>query len=141
MLTPTDQLERVEASLPVDVLDAPVSVDERRASGRVHARVAAELVGDGGGERMSCEAVDIGEGGICVEVDAAAGIMLGQRFQVVVKSGAGIDGGLAQLFCDGVYATVVRTTAMQQGEHPRVNAGLRFDQPLIFDGFGQMGTA
>jgi|GEM_PF-2407215 len=141
MLTPTEQLERADAGLLGDDSGAPVSVDERRASGRVHARVAAELVGNPGGGRMSCEAVDIGEGGICVETDAAAGIMLGQRFEVLVRGATGVEGLFEQLFSDGVYATVVRTTMVQQEAGVRVNAGLRFDQPLIFDGFAQVGTA
>jgi hypothetical protein len=140
MLTPVQHLENAESDVPIGIAESPVVTDERRASGRVYARLAAELSAHCESDVLACEAVDIGEGGICVEVPVSSGIMVGQRFEVVVRDDSGL-GGLAQLFVDGIYATVVRTTVQPGADGPGIIAGLRFDQPLIFDGFSRVGSA
>lgn len=140
MFSPTRSIDNGEMEMPVAIAEPSVLTEERRASGRVYARLAAELSTPYDVEALACEAVDIGEGGICVEVPASSDVMVGQRFEVVVRDASGL-GDLVQLFVDGVYATVVRTTVQHDADGPRITAGLRFDQPLIFDGFSHAGSA
>ncbi|MCH7925819.1 MAG: hypothetical protein IIC51_09830 [Planctomycetes bacterium] len=136
MLAPIDQYSTTDDVAPA----SSTAIDERRASGRIHARVVIKLIGFGRTDSLSCEAVNVGEGGVCVEGPEALGLSVGDRYEVVLQD----DGGmreLASLFIDGVYATVVRTTTVPTMNGMCIRAGLRFDQPLMFGGFPSVGRA
>lgn len=136
MLAPIDQYSTTDDVAPA----SSTAIDERRASGRIHARVVIKLIGFGRTDSLSCEAVNVGEGGVCVEGPESLGLSVGDRYEVVLQD----DGGmreLASLFIDGVYATVVRTTTVPTVDGMGIRAGLRFDQPLMFGGFPSVGRA
>ena len=136
MLAPIDQYSTTDDVAPA----SSTAIDERRASGRIDARVVIKLIGFGRTDSLSCEAVNVGEGGVCVEGPEALGLSVGDRYEVVLQD----DGGmreLASLFIDGVYATVVRTTTVPTVDGMGIRAGLRFDQPLMFGGFPSVGRA
>ncbi len=140
MLAPVDQYSTTKAEAPDAEPSSSTAIDERRASGRIHARVHAKLIGFGRTDSMSCEAVNVGEGGVCVEGRDALGLSVGDRYEVVLQDDTGMS-ELASLLSDGVYATVVRTTAAPTMDGAGVRAGLRFDQPLMFGGFPSVGRA
>ena len=136
MLAPIDQYSTTDDVAPA----SSTAIDERRASGRIDARVVIKLIGFGRTDSLSCEAVNVGEGGVCVEGPESLGLSVGDRYEVVLQD----DGGmreLASLFIDGVYATVVRTTTVPTMNGMCIRAGLRFDQPLMFGGFPSVGRA
>ncbi len=140
MLAPVDQYSTTKAGAPDVAPSSSTAIDERRVSGRIHARVPVKLIGFGRTDSLSCEAVNVGEGGVCVEGSEALGLSVGDRYEVVLQD----DGGmreLASLFIDGVYATVVRTTTVPTMNGMCIRAGLRFDQPLMFGGFPSVGRA
>ena len=140
MLAPVDQYSTTKAEAPDAVPPSSTAIDERRASGRIHARVLVKLFGFGRTDSLSCEAVNVGEGGVCVEGPEALGLSVGDRYAVVLQDDARMR-ELAALFFDGVYATVVRTTTLPTVDGACVRAGLRFDQPLMFGGFPSVGRA
>ncbi len=140
MLAPVDQLDTAKAETTDVPLVSSTALDERRASGRIHARLAVKLIGFGRTDSLSCEAVNVGEGGVCVEGPDALGLSVGDRYEVVLQDDARMR-ELAALFSDGVYATVVRTTTAPTVDGMCVRAGLRFDQPLMFGGFPSVGRA
>ena len=140
MLAPVDQYSTTKADAPDVLPTSSTAIDERRASGRIHARVLVKLIGFGRTDSMSCEAVNVGEGGFCVDGPDASGLSVGDRYEVVLQDDTGMN-ELASLLSDGVYATVVRTTAAPTMDGVGVRAGLRFDQPLMFGGFPSVGRA
>ena len=140
MLAPVDQLNTAKAETPDVPLVSSTALDERRASGRIHARLAVKLIGFGRTDSLSCEAVNVGEGGVCVEGPDALGLSVGDRYEVVLQDDARMR-ELAALFSDGVFATVVRTTTAPTVDGMCIRAGLRFDQPLMFGGFPSVGRA
>ena len=140
MLAPIDQYSTTKAEAPDVSPSSSTAIDERRASGRIHARVRVKLIGFGRTDSLSCEAVNVGEGGVCVEGPEALGLSVGDRYEVVLQDDAGMR-ELAALFFDGVYATVVRTTTVPTVDGMGIRAGLRFDQPLMFGGFPSVGRA
>lgn len=140
MLAPVDQYSTTKAEAPDVSPSSSTAIDERRASGRIHARVLVKLIGFGRTDSLSCEAVNVGEGGVCVEGPDALGLSVGDRYEVVLQDDARMR-ELAALFSDGVYATVVRTTTVPTVDGACVRAGLRFDQPLVFGGFPSVGRA
>ncbi len=136
MLAPVDQYSTTNDISPV----SSTAIDERRASGRIHARVDVKLIGFGRTDSLSCAAVNVGEGGVCVEGADASCLSVGDRYEVVLSDATGMS-ELTSLLSDGVYATVVRTTAAPTMDGVGVRAGLRFDQPLMFGGFPSVGLA
>ena len=140
MLAPVVQLDTAKAETPDVPRVSSTALDERRASGRIHARLAVKLIGFGRTDSLSCEAVNVGEGGVCVEGPDALGLSVGDRYEVVLQDDARMR-ELAALFSDGVFATVVRTTTAPTVDGMCIRAGLRFDQPLMFGGFPSVGRA
>ena len=136
MLAPVDQYSTSHDVSPA----SSTAIDERRASGRIQARVVVKLIGFGRADSLSCEAVNVGEGGVCVEGSDASCLSVGDRYEVVLSDDTGMS-ELSSLLSDGVYATVVRTTAAPTMSGVGVRAGLRFDQPLMFGGFPSVGRA
>lgn len=140
MLAPVDHLDTAKAEAPDAPLVSSTALDERRASGRIHARLAVKLIGFGRTDSLSCEAVDVGDGGVCVEGPDTLELTVGDRFEVVLLDETE-SSDLATLFSDGVYGTVVRTTVVPRADGMYLHAGLRFDQPLMFGGFPSIGRA
>lgn len=138
MLTPTREAEVGSVICTPVGPDEDIAVEERRASGRIHAQLPANLNGFGSTEALRCTATDIGAGGMYVRAPAAAGLAVGQRYEVEL-SGSGAEASqLARFIGEGCYATVVRTERLAVPGEPVVGGGLRFDQPLVFEDLPQV---
>lgn len=107
------------------------AVEERREATRMTRMAPAKLLIREGAEPIACMIHDIGESGLFLHAPASSGIGVGQRYEVVLDSGEDACLALADAFSCGCYATVVRTTGVEDATEQSIGAGLRFDQPLI----------
>jgi len=104
--------------------------DDRRFTSRIPRKVVVRLVAAGRGDGPCCTLTDISEGGARVQLPTAAGLSVGQRFEVLLASAANAK-DLAEHLSGGCFATIVRTERCESGKPDWLEAGLRFDQPLM----------
>ena len=131
MLTHTRESESKSVICTPVAADEAILVEERRASGRIHAKLPANLNGVGLTGTLRCTATDIGAGGMYVRAPAASGLAVGQRYEVMPSGPEAETSQLARFIGEGCYATVVRTERLTNPGEPVVGGGLRFDQPLV----------
>jgi len=122
----------IDAFITSRAITAPSEIltEERRASERVPLRASVRLVGLGGGKPLPCTVADASAWGLFVHAPAAAGLKVGQRYEVTV-SPRDATPELAGLRGEGTYATVVRTGRVSESPLSLIGAGMRFDQPLL----------
>ena len=104
--------------------------DDRRFTCRIPRTVSVRLVAAGHGDGPCCTLRDISEGGARLQWPASAGLSVGQRFEVLLANTANAD-DLAEHLSGGCFATIVRTERCDSGKPEWLEAGLRFDQPLM----------
>lgn len=105
-------------------------IDDRRFTCRFPRELSVRLMAGGRGEGPSCRLIDISEGGARVHLPASAGMCVGQRLEVVLANGS-LAPDLAEHLSGGCFATIVRTERCETGQSDVLEAGLRFDQPLM----------
>lgn len=105
-------------------------IDDRRFACRVPRELSVRLMTAGRGDGPSCRLIDISEGGARVHLPASAGMSVGQRLEVVLANGSSAP-DLAEHLSGGCFATIVRTERCETGKPDVLEAGLRFDQPLM----------
>lgn len=104
--------------------------DERRFACRIPRDLAVRLVTAGCGEAPACRLTDISEGGARVQAPQSAGLSVGQRLEVRLAQASSAP-DLAEFLSGGCFATIVRTERCSSATPGYVEAGLRFDQPLM----------
>lgn len=130
MLTASQREATPTVVADVGVVHAPVAVEERRTSNRIHRKLSIRLAVIGWTEVRSCAAEDVSEGGLYLRVLAGYGLGVGQRCEVsfVEETESHELSNVAGILC---YATVVRTEVIPAASGDLIGAGLRFDQPLF----------
>lgn len=104
--------------------------DERRFAGRITREVSVRLVASGHGNGPCCILTDISEGGARVQLPVAAGFCVGQRLEVLLTDESDAP-DLVEHLSGGCYVTIVRTERCDSQNPEMLEAGLRFDQPLM----------
>lgn len=107
------------------------AVEERREATRMTRHTPATLLRSDDAEPIRCTIHDIGENGLFLHAPASSGLSVGHRYEVVLDTADEASLDLADAFSCGCYATVVRTTGVEDATEQSIGAGLRFDQPLI----------
>lgn len=105
-------------------------IDDRRIACRFPRELSVRLMAAGRGDGPCCRLTDISEGGARVQLPAEAGLSVGQRLEVVLANASAAP-DLAEHLSGGCFATIVRTERCEAGMANLLEAGLRFDQPLM----------
>ena len=122
LVTTVSQIQEGPALWNADALS-----EDRRSAPRITRDSDTQLVCPRGGEVVRCSVRDLSEGGLFVYAPPGSKLTVGQRFEVVL--GAEPATGT---FGEGLYATVVRTETVVNGDQHMLGAGMRFDQPFFF---------
>jgi hypothetical protein len=104
--------------------------DDRRFNSRIPRAISVRLLAAGRGEGPCCTLTDISEGGARVKLPVSSGLSVGQRLEVLLANSANAN-DLVEHLSGGCFATIVRTERCESGKPEWLEAGLRFDQPLM----------